>query len=82
MPKHQYISLELQQEIEQAIKGRYAELAKKADVYISDLKREGSKISGKATFWVGSNDSRALFEYEQFPSNGRNPLYIVNDWND
>lgn len=82
MAKHQFIPLELKSEIELAIKERYAELAEKANVYVSDLKKEGDKISGKATFWIGSNDSSLRFEYDQFPRNGSHPLYIVHDWND
>lgn len=82
MAKHQNIPLELQREIEQAIKERYSELAEKARVYISDLAKDGTKISGKATFWVGANDSSLRFEYDPFPRNGAHPLYIAHDWND
>lgn len=82
MAKHQHIPLELQQEIQESIKERYAELAAKASVHISDLTKVGTKISGKATFWVGANDSSLRFEYEQFPRNGSHSLYIVHDWTD
>lgn len=82
MAKKTFIPLEVQREIEEAIKHRYPEVAARANIFLSELKQEGTRITGKATFWAGANDSDLNFEYDRFRRNGGDPLYIVHDWND